>query len=270
MEKVKALRDSLIEKTGIDFEIYRNYSDGISNKIVGLINFPNYFLRTMLKSIIISFVAYVVFAIVLFQWGNSALMAILFLIIGLIPLSFVGSIQGLVNFLKRLKEDLSGILKLSLEMIHSVLDDIRRTSEGILEMPKTSEIISGVILIVIVPSLNQIIRKRILFVGGFVVKLIDFVLDKMTVALVKSADDISQSDTVQKLDDNQEKLTDEVEAKIAKYHETSLNILEKVTESSDSIMQEVFGKVMQPFRKLLIIGYVITVGYIIAVIMILN
>ena len=57
---------------------------------------------------------------------------------------------------------------------------------------------------------------------------------------------------------------------MAKYHETSLNTLEKVTESSDSIMQEVFGKVMQPFRKLLIISYVITVGYIIAVIIILN
>ena len=30
MEKVRALRDSLIEKTGIDFEIYRNQSDGNS------------------------------------------------------------------------------------------------------------------------------------------------------------------------------------------------------------------------------------------------
>ena len=72
------------------------------------------------------------------------------------------------------------------------------------------------------------------------------------------------------MDDNQEKLTDEVQTKITKYHETSLNTLEKVTDSSDSIMQEVFGKVMQPFNKLLRIGYVITVGYIITVIMILN
>ena len=121
MKKVRALRDSLIEKTSIDFEIYRNQSDGISNKIVGLINFPNYFLRTMLKSMIISFLAYVVFAIFLFQWGNSVLMAILFLIIGLIPLSFVGSIRGLVNFLKILKEDLSNIKRLAVKKAPTII-----------------------------------------------------------------------------------------------------------------------------------------------------
>ena len=96
--KVKALRESLIEKTGIDFERYK--SDELSDRIGGIITFPIYFWGTILKPLIVYLLIALALSIILFWFGDSVIIAILSLIIGIILCLFDGVLQGLVNFMK--------------------------------------------------------------------------------------------------------------------------------------------------------------------------
>jgi len=257
-EKVKALRESLIEKTGIDFETYK--SDELSDRIGGIITFPIYFWGTILKPLIIYLLIVLALSIILFWFGDSVIIAILSLIIGIILCLFDGVLQGLVNFMKRLEEDISGILNLCFEITRSVLGDIQNAaSKRTKELPKISEIISGVILIVIVPTLNRIIRDKIPFMGGPLVGLIDLILDKLTAKMPDIADNISESNIVKKIEDKKEKVSGVMDGKLSKYYEVSASIVDKVAETSDNTVKIVFNRVVLPFRILLKIGYVITI-----------
>lgn len=163
-EKIKALRRTLIDKTGIDFEVYR--SDELAERLVGLIEFPIYFVITIAKPLMGYLLFTLGLAVILYWFGDSAFMVILLLLVGIIFSLFDGVFQGLVNFLEKLEKDISRILNLSLEIVRSVLGDIQHTSsKQIKEMPKISEIISGVILIVVVPSLNNVIKDKIPLFG---------------------------------------------------------------------------------------------------------
>ena len=256
-EKVKALRDDLIEKTGIDFEKYR--SDELSDRIGSIITFPIYFWGTTLKPVIIYLLIVLALSIMFFWHGNSVMIAAFSLIIGIMLGSFDGVLQGLINFLKRLEEDISGILNLCLEIARNVLVDIRNaTSNRIQNLPKVSEIISGVILIVIVPTLNRIIRDKIPLVGGPIVGLIDLILDKLTAIVPTISDNISEAKIVDKIEAKKEKMSGEIEQKSSEYFEVSSSIIDKVSQTSDSTIKTVLNKVALPFRYVLRIGYAIT------------
>ena len=215
---------------------------------------------------------FIAFCVSLFTFGESLLTAIIFSIFGLIPFTFLGSIQGLVNFLNRLQDDITAILTLSLEMVESILSELQQKASNVTSnTPAVSQIISDLILFGIIPATGQIIRKRIPVLGGSIAKLIDFVLNKMEVVLRTRAEGIiSQSTHLENIDRQQQELVETTEEAISQYHQTSLNLLSAIKESSHNIIREVFGLVSRPFRTLQIVAYLLVAGYIIIALMITN
>ena len=162
-----ALEQRMVETIGLELDIFRLQSENLAEKIINLISFQHYFVSTVAKSLLLGFLGFIAFCVSLFTFGESLLAAIIFSIFGLIPFTFLGSIQGLVNFLNRLQNDITAILTLSLEMVESILSELQQKASNVTSNPPAvSQIISDLILFGIIPATGQIIRKRIPVLSG--------------------------------------------------------------------------------------------------------
>ena len=267
-----ALEQKMVETIGLELDIFRLQSENLAEKIINLISFQHYFVSTVAKSLLLGFLGFIAFCVSLFTFGESLLAAIIFSIFGLIPFTFLGSIQGLVNFLNRLQDDIAAILTFSLEIVESILSEFQQKASNVTSNPPAvSQIISDLILFGIIPATGQIIRNRIPVLGGSIARLIDFVLNKMEVVLRTRAEGIiSQSTHLENIDRQQQELVETTEEAISQYHQTSLNLLSAIKESSHNIIRKVFGSVTRPFRTWQIVAYLLVAGYIIIALIITN
>ena len=162
-----ALEQKMVETIGLELDIFRLQSENLAEKIINLISFQHYFVSTVAKSLLLGGLGVIAFCVALFTFGESLLAAIIFSIFGLIPFTFLGSIQGLVNFLNRLQDDIAAILTFSLEIVESILSEFQQKASNVTSNPPAvSQIISDLILFGIIPATGQIIRKRIPVLSG--------------------------------------------------------------------------------------------------------
>ena len=100
-----ALKQKMVETIGLELDIFRLQSENLAEKIINLISFQRHFVSQVTKSLLLAFLGFIAFCVSLFTFGGSLLPAIIFSIFGLIAFTFLGFIQGLVNFLNCLQDD---------------------------------------------------------------------------------------------------------------------------------------------------------------------
>jgi len=164
-----ALAKSLYEKTGVSFEKYQN--EELANSIANLLMFPRYAISVFIRPIFFVFLTLLLAALI-YLFIGATLFALALFILSLILSLTVGGMLGSTIFIAKVGNDVEKILTLSLEILQQILFDSKRVNfaKEIKQRvyPKLSEMINGVVLLVLLPTLQRVIKKKIPVVGGIV------------------------------------------------------------------------------------------------------
>ena len=258
------LEQKMVETFGFELDVFSHQSEVLVDKVTDILNLHSYFFSSLFKGFLLGFLGFLVFGFSLFTFGSSILMGIVLSLFGLVPFTFLSFVQGLVNFVNRLRDDISEILALLLEMVESILSELQQEATNtVSSIPAISQIFSNLIIFGIIPAVAQIIRKRIPILGGFISGLIRFILKKMEILLKKRVECLAiESGHLQKLDQSQQEVVKTIDESLSEYHQTSLRFLSTIKENSQNIVDELFGLVLQSFKKWQLFAYILVVGYI--------
>tara|TARA_B110000037_G_C16968323_1_gene443958 strand:+ start:40 stop:807 length:768 start_codon:yes stop_codon:yes gene_type:complete len=154
---------------GVDVSKYRNPE--IAEKFVDLIVFPQFALNWVLRPIAISFFIY----IILFYLLNlSSIMTIVYGIFGLILFLLNGILFGMLLVLWKMKKDMFGVMKYSLNIMKECIVDLKHVST-ITKKENKKETLGllflGITHIVTIPMVTQALGNKIPFLGGLFSKL---------------------------------------------------------------------------------------------------
>jgi hypothetical protein len=164
--KIEFLSQQLEKQTGINFQKYANPE--LIEQITNIVTFPVYAVKNLKQPIKITYLILLILAVFFIVKGNT-FFGIVLIILG-IPIGFFNGVWwGLVNLIKLLKNDMMNIIDLMLNLTETVMADFRTLKStdvaNKFKIPKTSEIINGIIFIVILPVISKIIRNKMPFLG---------------------------------------------------------------------------------------------------------
>ena len=139
---------------------------------------------------------------------------------------FDGVFKGLINFANRIKEDVSEILKLVVDIILTMIDDMNKIAvDKIDKMPSLSEMFSGISFIIVIPTANNIIRKKIPFIGGLISSIFNIFIEKLTDKVADILNIITNSKKIEKVERTQNQMAKTGVMKINNYNQNALEIL---------------------------------------------
>lgn len=268
-KKAQKLRDSILKRTGIDFQKYQ--TDNIVNRVSDLCLFTGLAVLNIGKSLLISIILFSVAVIYLFFRFESHLCWFVFFIICL-PLSVItGLLYGVNKTIKNAFNDVCNILIESLTLMQTILNDtissfskltVKKVEGGIskLKLPTLKDIVGGTIIIIIIPTLSSVIRKKIK-IGG---KLLSSVLDKtmmlctdmiISIATKKIVDNDTINENDQKITEFTDKKMEGVRNKmevvnsaITKNTEKIVQALEYCKNLVNSILSSILNKITFPLK----------------------
>lgn len=263
-QAITRLKKTLLTKTGLDFENYRNPE--VMETIADIIIFPIYAAKSVLLPFVILLLTLIGSCILFTVLDKSYFGIFLFFLVGLISCIFNGIPLGAINFVRQLTGDIGNIIGLSLEQSQRIVQDIeevhRKAKDKEFEYPKISEVIAGVIYIVILPTVTEIISKRIPKVG----KMVSWVISKVMNAIAEKMIGISDhSERLQEkaaqadAEENAEGAVVSAEEQTGKsYYTKSINVLGKIKEKTDRITGGIIKVVSSPFVFLWVLVLIVT------------
>lgn len=169
-EALTELNSQLERKTGIDFTKYRDQN--IFEALSDVLSFPGYFVRTLALSVLVY-----VLIIVLWAISQEAIGFKTFLFTIGIVLAFVnGILTGLRFIVKKIKGDIINIFTIVLNLVETITDDIDKVKSkydsGELKVPTKLELFKGTFMIIVIPTLSDIVSNAIPLIGGIISRLV--------------------------------------------------------------------------------------------------
>ena len=207
-EIVARVRRELLNATGVDFDKYR--TPEMFTKVSELMIFPLYALPTIfgaaLTAVVVFGIAYTVYLIHSPSW----LLALFCLLLGVPVFTGFGVCIGGLILIRRIANDLKLILASATGMIKTAAIDVQSSFKNIAEkggdalrqIPTPSQLAKGVIIVSLLPVLEQVIRKRIKVIGGFLSGMVGTLVMNIVESVFKIAGEQVDTSNVLSFADN--------------------------------------------------------------------
>ena len=178
---VEQLDQEIQEKLGVNLMQYRN--EEIAENIIDMLVFPAYAISWVIRPIIIAFIIYILGFFIL---DLSVVEMIVYGIIALVLFFLCGLFGGLMYFVRKLKNDISGIVDYTLNVMTSSIADSEKV-KGSIPVDKQGESMSllfkGITHIVVLPVVSKVLSNKIpifgMLMSGFVEKILSTVAGRM-------------------------------------------------------------------------------------------
>lgn len=237
------LSEQFRKKTGIDLIQYRN--EELVSTLADLLIFPKYAISKIAAPVLWTFAGLWIACLILMNFDGSSAFSLL--VLGSILALPNGILLGILNFLDSLSADMSKILFLSLQTAKNILTDLNnlqsKIKEGEFELPKLSELIKGVIYVVILPSLSKVIQKKFPLIGNFVANLMERIVESL------------HKKTIESIEKQEKELAEKIEAKtenyvgiLDKFCQKSIQKIDFVEEQSSNLVKKSIQMVSMPIR----------------------
>jgi len=171
---VQKLDAKLKSELGIDVSKYRNPE--IAEKFVDLLVFPQFVLNWVLRPITISFFIYLT---IFYLFDLSPIMTIVYAVFGLILFLLNGTLFGVLLLLWKMKKDMFGVMKYSLNIMKECTVDLKHVSTITTKENKKETLgllFLGITHIVTIPMVTEALGNKIPFIGGLFSKLFKKIL----------------------------------------------------------------------------------------------
>jgi hypothetical protein len=178
---VEELKETIKNELGIDIVQYRDAE--VASDVVDLIIFPKYVVKGIIRPIVIALVLYVLgfFALDLIH-----IEYLIYLIIAFLLFSISGLFAGIILLVRKMRNDVGGIVDYSLSIMETSIDDIDEIDNRITSDNKKDVLgllFQGIIHIVTIPMLSEALEQKVAFVGkitkGFMKKSLMMISDRI-------------------------------------------------------------------------------------------
>lgn len=259
-KKTKQFGQEIIQKTGIDFEKYRKPE--LISTIIGVSIFiinPFASVPIFLKAFSITLTIIILFLVVLAEIHDiNTVVVILMSVVGIIGFPFISSSIAIKHIGNKLIDDIKNALNIAMDLASEIIKDLK--SMNLKRIPPVADIIRGVVFVILIPSLETVITKKIAFVGKPVAWIMEKALFAFTTYFAAVVDKIapdkkSVKELDQALQQNIQKMQDMGDSEESKM----LNIIEKARTMIASVLLEiVMPKILLPFSILFYISTTVT------------
>ncbi|MEL6654270.1 MAG: hypothetical protein AAFQ87_26060 [Bacteroidota bacterium] len=173
---IKRNYDAIKQKTGIDFEQYKEESWG--ETIANLVFFPQYAISNILKGP--GLLLLIVFTIaIICMFTEHKTFGFFFLIFGIVFGIINGFYLGCIWFVRSLTSDINSLLNLTLQKSGSIINSFNDPEQKAAYQASLIDIVRGVIFSMILPEVNKVISKKVPFIGGVIAWLSGQAIGKM-------------------------------------------------------------------------------------------
>ena len=166
-KKLKELASS----TGIDFLRYK--SPELIGRVVQLISFPLYAAKTLFIPWVLILLAVVAFWIFVPIPGTFE--KIIFAFLSAFALPVLGIPIGMTVLVRRVLEDVGGILGESMELAETVIKDQDQIVDSVSKNIDPGDVLKGVVFGAVIPSLSAALKKKM----GFLAKLVSWPVNRV-------------------------------------------------------------------------------------------
>ena len=160
-ETIDQIGKEIIQKTGIDFEKYRKPEliKAIIEVSVFIIN-PLASIPIFLKSFTFTLFPIIVIMVVIAKTGTTSLTVIVLMsLIGLIGFPLISSSMAVRRVGKKVIEDIKNALNIAMDVTIDIIKDLN--SMNLKQIPRVTDIMKGIVFVVLIPSLKDIIAEKI-------------------------------------------------------------------------------------------------------------
>jgi hypothetical protein len=170
-ERIKRLNDELLRRTGVDFSRYRNQE--LVDTVANAVTFPVFFARSVSRSV--GALLLLMCAGIIAVKSNYYETFLAF--VGF-PLALInGVLLGIVLFIRRIRDDMVRVFEISARLTLQVMSDIGAARSNLSgkanSFPGLLEIFQGVNMIVVLPVITGILRRRLPLLGGLAARIIE-------------------------------------------------------------------------------------------------
>jgi hypothetical protein len=250
--KIDQIGKEIIQKTGIDFEKYRKPE--LISTIVDVSTFiinPLASVPIFLKSFVFTFITIICILAVITKTGdiNMAVIILMFFI-GLVGFPFIGSSIAVKRVGNKIIEDIKNALNIAMDISIEIIKDLKKMN--LKRIPPVTDIIRGVVFVVLIPSLETVITEKITFLGKPVSWIMEKTLFNFTKAFVGVVDKIiPEKKAVEGLDQALKQDIQKLQEMNPSEESKMLNVIEKARDMIASLLLEtVMPKILLPFTIL--------------------
>ena len=165
------LANAVVHRTGIDFNNYRNKE--ATNAIKNLLSSITKAHFKIFIPVLITVFLVEGFCFPFILNPQYRIWLILYIICTFPVAWVVGFFIGIYRFLSQLINDLGAVLNWSLELSQQIAADAANVATMDRPVPSKKDILEGVLLCVVIPTINEMILNRLGFLSGLVNKLIN-------------------------------------------------------------------------------------------------
>ncbi len=172
-KKAEKIGREIIQKTGIDFDKYRRPEliSTIVDVSLFIIN-PLSVIPIFVKAFIYVFLFINTILLIMAKAGHISLMvAVLMFIIGNVGFPFISTSLAIRRTGHKLIGDIQSALNIALDIAVDIIKDLKKMN--LKQIPPVTDIIRGVVFVVIIPSLEKIISEKIKLLGKPVAWLVE-------------------------------------------------------------------------------------------------
>lgn len=271
---IEKLRNEMLLSTGIDLEKYRKPE--LLAKMSDLLMFPLYALQSIILPLALVLLVFASVDSVYFMRTPSILGGLLIVLFG-IPIFFVIGISvGILRLIRRIGNDLRAIISEALSLGMGVADDIEQSirnlsvkgTSAVQAFPSPSQIVRGVLLVVLLPTVEQVISRKVKLLGPTISGVAGKILFTVAETLFNTASTkIENSSVVVNADNKIGSVSETVSSRLTSVTTNATNASNKLRDTvtsyagqiglkSDSVISTACGTAALPFKYLLIVALV--------------
>ena len=196
MLKLKTIGQDVKETTGIEFEKYRKPEiiDTLLETTAFLTN-PISVISVFLKNLVMV-CAILNFALVAWCYMNDVpfWIVLIFFATGNLGFPVVGLSLGVMDVIKKLADDLIKTLQLAMDLNIEVMQDVSQLRTR--PLPPVSDLTKGVVLVVMYPSIRQIVLGKVGFIGKPFLWILEWILLTFTTVFDKVVEQSTPTEEV--------------------------------------------------------------------------
>lgn len=169
MKNIEELGKKIQDELGIDIQKYRNAE--VVGKFVELLAFPKYISNQLIRPVSL-YIGVFLFGFLIFDL--SPIDYLVYGVLGFLLFLISGTLLGLLFLSGKMKTDIIEVLNYSLNIMNSIIMDLNQVSNQLSPEKRKDTLgllLNGIIHIVTIPTMSEVIRDKIPFVGGYIAKL---------------------------------------------------------------------------------------------------
>ena len=170
MRDIEKLSETIKDELGIDIQKYRNAE--LAGKFIELLAFPKYISSQLIRPVSI-YLGVFLFGFLIFDL--APIDYLVYGVLGFLLFLASGTLLGLLFLSGKMKTDITELLNYSLDIMNSIIMDLNTVSSQLRPEKRKDTLgllFNGIIHIVTIPTMSEVIRDKIPFVGGYIAKLL--------------------------------------------------------------------------------------------------